>query len=121
MDKAQKGEHSKFEYIRCFRHYFAVLRMQSALKKVIKTFEEGVVKGSKLYASQVLIDKQDFNLLLSITKFDFVAEYYLKEYEILEDMKNEYKAFLEDNNWFKSFLGYYREDFQCWDYRTRRK
>lgn len=119
--RAEEGKHSDFEYIRSLSEYWVVIKMQRALQKVKTSFKDAYNKAINLYSQQVKETKTDMNLLLSIVKFEFVYNFYAEEYNILEDMKDEYRSFLSDSNWLKSILGHYREDFECWDYRKRIK
>ena len=122
--RAEEGTHSDFEYIRSLSEYWVVIKMQKALQKVKNSFKDAYNKAVNLYSQQIKKTKKtktDMNLLLSIVKFEFVYNFYAEEYNILEDMKDEYRSFLNDGNWLKSILGYYREGFECWDYRKRIK
>jgi len=119
---AAKGEHNKFEFIRCMEHRKTVKIYVKGMRKLVKGLKQIYQSLLKQYKeSQLKIDLHDLlELQEIILSYKTVIEFYQTELDVAVDMLKEFRTYLwSNNNLFKIGLFHgYREDNELVDFRT---
>ena len=117
VKKALIGEHSKFEFIRSYEMLKVARLYRKSVSKVIKIFKD-LHKGLlKSYATAVGEDKQKLEELMSAIQFNHCKDYYVAELNIVKNMIQEYRVYVESGHILYTIFGGVRPDDECVDYR----
>ena len=112
---AMKGEHRKFEFIRCWEHRKIVRLYKKGLKIVIKRFKELKALNEKL----IKAGKGSFTSLVLCRQFNICVKFYKKELHTINDMLSEYREYICSGHLLDTFvLPRLRTEDELVDYRT---
>lgn len=117
LKRADSGEHSRFEYIRSIKAYFAARTARSAVKKLVANFARSEDKLFKEHCTCVMKGDLSAERLLASVEVGNAALFFQEEYEILDSMIQEYHAYLTAGHLFYSLNFGYREFKDLWDHR----
>ena len=116
-DRAFKGEHTSFEYIKNIIEYSAAKQIEEALFSILRSFEKSYDQILDQYCKDVRAGKTDITLLLLMNELVELRLFYNAEREIIHDMIDEYRAYLSQGHTLSAFLGGQREVWDLWDHR----
>ena len=120
IERAEAGEHTKFEYIRTWREYRTRKINRRALKLLVRGLNKSSKSLLKKYCKLVKTGSADVTMLLARNALLKAKEFYTKELEIVTDTIYEYEAYLmEDGNFLGSFVGETRPISELRDYREK--
>ena len=117
LKRADSGEHSRFEYIRSIKAYFAARTARNAVKKLVSNFARSEYKLFKEHCAYVAKGDLSADRLLASVTVGNAAGFFQEEYEILDSMIQEYHAYLAAGHLFYSLNFGYREFKDLWDHR----
>ena len=118
MQKALRGESSKFEFLRCWADRLAAKAYLKGVQKVVSIFRNLETTTYKTYLEQIASGSQDLGVILALKQFIACREFYLKEMEIAYDMLDEYKSYIWGGHMIDTLLNNYRTEEDLVDYRT---
>lgn len=117
VKKALIGEHSKFEFIRSYEMLRVARLYRKSVRKVIKIFKD-LHKGLlKSYATAVGEDKQKLEELMSAIQFNHCKDFYVAELNIVKNMIQEYRVYVESGHILFTLMGGVRPESDCVDFR----
>jgi archaellum biogenesis protein FlaJ (TadC family) len=116
--KADKGEYTKFEYIRSWKDYKQRKMNCAALDMLIDSLEHSIRSLLNRYCKAVEKGCADITTLLVREKLLTTKAFYERELGMIQDMLSEYEAYLLDSGFISQFLFYeIRPISECWDRR----
>ena len=118
VNKALKGEHTKFNFLRCWSDRTPVKQYIFGIKATLKMFSELVDKTTESYIDQIAKDEQDLGLILALKQFIQCKDYYEQELFLAEDILKEYWSYIFGGHVWDTLLGNIRKDEDMVDYRT---
>lgn len=116
-DRAAKGEHTSFEYIKNIAEYFAAKQIDNALSSILGSFKKSYGKILKQYCKEVRTNKADLSLLLIMNELTQLHKFYSAERDIIQDMIDEYRTYLDHGHLLSALFGEQREVWDLWDHR----
>ena len=112
---ALKGEHRKFEFIRCWQHHKIVRLYKKALKTIIKRFKDLKALNEKL----IRAGHGTISSLVLCSQFSICVKFYKKELHTINDMLSEYREYVCSGHLLDTFvLPRLRTEDELVDYRT---
>ena len=118
VNKALKGEHTKFNLLRCWSDRTQLKQYILGLKDVVKMFRNSVKKSAEVYVDQIAKDEQDLGLILALKQFTQCKDYYEQELFLAEDILKEYWYYIFGGHVLDTLIGSIRRDEDMVDYRT---
>ena len=109
ISKAQEGKAQPFRHILYWSEFRYYRRYQRSTKLIIKTLQLSAKNLFKEYCQDVIAGISDVTKLLAYEQLLAIAEFYEKDLETIQSMLSEYNDYLEDGNFWYSFLGGRRE------------
>jgi uncharacterized protein YeeX (DUF496 family) len=116
-DRAMKGEHTSFEYIKNIAEYFAAKQIDNALSSILSSFKKSYNRILKQYCKEVRTNKADLSLLLIMNELTQLHKFYSAERDIIQDMIDEYRTYLDQGHLLSALFGEQREVWDLWDHR----
>jgi hypothetical protein len=117
--RAEKGEYTRFEYIKSWKEYKQRKMNCRALAMLIDSLEHSTKSLFKNYCRAIEKGQADITTLLVRNKLLATKAFYDSELAMVADMISEYDAFLWDGNFLSQFLFYEtRPISECWDRRN---
>lgn len=116
-DRAAKGEHTSFEYIKNITEYFAAKQIDNALSSILSSFKKSYNRILKQYCKEVCTNKADLSLLLIMNELTQLHKFYSVERDIIQDMIDEYRTYLDQGHLLSALFGDQREVWDLWDHR----
>ena len=86
IQRAKKGDHSNFEFIRSLEEYAAAKMIKKALKKVVKSFDTPKNNLYRAHVKSVQEGEDELNVILAFSELVQVVNFYNDEIEIVSDM-----------------------------------
>lgn len=125
IDYAEQNKPISFSYIRSRSEYSVIKSSRKATKLIIKALDSSKKQLFKKYCKDIVDGSSDINKLLACSKLKDIIEFYSKELTVLEDMLEEYDAYLSSCN-LVMLLDYLlfndrRPYSELWDRRERKK
>lgn len=117
VNKALKGEHTKFNFLRCWSDRAPVKQYILGVKVTAKMFSDLVDKTTESYIDQIAKDEQDLGLILALKQFTQCKDYYEQELFLAEDILKEYWSYILGGHVWDTLLGNIRKDEDMVDYR----
>ena len=118
VDRAKKGNHSKFEFIRSWAEHTKTCQYIKACSIMSRQFEKVQRKLMKDYRRSIMQMQSNLTLLLTALNCETISSFYHDEAVIAKDMRREYWSYVWGGHFLDSMLGVYREDDDLVDYRT---
>ena len=112
INKAQEGVIRPFSTIKFWSEFKYYQGLAKATKVVIKTLEVSAEKLFKEYCKDVIAGISDITKLLAYLQILDIADYYIADLEIIQQMVKDYDDYLGDCNFLNfvyAFLGAERE------------
>lgn len=116
-DRAFKGEHTSFEYIKNMIEYSAARQIEDALSSILRSFEKSYDQVLDRYCKDVRTGNADITMLLLMNELVELRHFYSAERDIIRDMIDEYRTYLSQGHTLSAFLGGQREVWDLWDHR----
>lgn len=120
VERALNGKQSNFEFIRSWAERYSVKEYQFGVAAVIRVFQELCNATYRSYVTQIKTGTQDIQILLVLKQFRQCLGFYLKEYQIVKDMLEEYSEYLWCWHFLDPLLGTYRREEDLWDHRGKK-
>lgn len=118
IERANAGKHMPFEYIRNWTDYRRRKVSRHALKLLIESLTYNTNSMLDQHCKAVINGCSDISQLLVRNVLLQTIKFYENELAMIEDMINEYEAYLMDGNMLDSWLfNEYRPLSECWDRR----
>lgn len=117
LERAQKNEHGKWEFIRSLEELNAVFTFRRAIRKIVTGFKRSTLQLLKTYKKEVRTHSPNLDVLLAAEEMANAFEFYKKEIEIAEDMIDEYKAYTCSGHILDVALNTYRPTEDLYDFR----
>lgn len=117
VNKALKGEHTKFNFLRCWSDRTPVKQYIFGITATLKMFSDLVDKTTESYIDQIAKDEQDLGLILALKQFTQCKDYYEQELFLAEDILNEYWSYIFGGHIWDTLVGNIRKDEDMVDYR----
>lgn len=119
VERAIKGEHSEFEFIRSWQERTAVKTYLFGTSAVIRVFKNLCKATYKTYLSQIATRTQDIQTILALKQFKQCLAFYEREFEIARDMIKEYWEYIWNWHVIDTLVGNYRAEEDLWDHRGK--
>jgi len=116
--KAIDNKHTERFFIGSLAELFDLNRYIKSCKLMLKLFTDIYKNASKSYINQIILDKQDLQLLLTIKQFKQCLDYYKKELSIVRDIRDEYKAYVFSGHICDTILSIPRAEEDMIDFRV---
>jgi hypothetical protein len=121
-ENALSGDHTKKEFIQNTSEWWLMQDARSGLLKVIALYDSIVGSLYKEYCKQVLQGTADFEMLVALRQFKACVDFYQEEFNQLEDMAKEYRAYLNSGHLIDQWLLFKTRDVgELWDHRGETK
>lgn len=104
VEAAIKNKTTPFEYIKNIDELAVAKECKRSINKVITMFTKMQKAMYKTYCKKVKKGEFDFNLLVAHKKYEFCQNFYKKEIAILEDMMDEYQAYLNSGHYIDQYV-----------------
>lgn len=119
IKRAEAGKHIKFEYLRSWQEYKTNRICRQATKLLISSLQHSADSMFKQYCRNISSGTADVTLLLTRVALMRMVAFYRLELSTIEDMLDEYEAYLFDGKFLEQFLFYeIRPISECWDRRN---
>jgi hypothetical protein len=121
VKKAESGEHTRFTWICSWSEYRSHQTSKRALKMLVNSLEYSTASLFNEYCKAIPNGTADITNLLVRNVLLQTTEFYKLELAMIEDMLDEYEAYLFEsfNNLLGQFLFYEIRPFsECWDRRN---
>ena len=105
LHKAQDGKAQPFRMILYWSEFSYYRKLKSSTKLIIKTLKTSATRLFKNYCKDVIAGISDLDTILAYTQLLDIISFYELELETLQSMLTEYTEYLEDGNFWYSFLG----------------
>ena len=117
IQRAKKGEHSEFEFIRSIEEYFAARTIKKTLRKVIKSFTTPRNNLYSAYIESIKAGTNNLNVILAFSELEQVIKFYEDEIWIISDMIDEYRVYVHSGHIIDTIIGNYRKEEDLVDFR----
>jgi hypothetical protein len=118
VKRAESGEHTKFTWICSWSEYKSRQMNKRALKMLVSSLEYSTASLFKEHCKAIQNGTADITNLLVRNVLLQTAAFYRLELAMIEDMLDEYIAYLMDGNFLGQFLFYETRPWaECWDRR----
>jgi hypothetical protein len=119
VKRAESGEHTEFKYICSWLEYRSRQTNKRALKMLVNSLEYSAASLFKEYCKAIPNGTADITKLLVRNVLLQTADFYNLELAMINDMLDEYIAYLMDGNFLEQFLFYETRPLaECWDRRS---
>ena len=117
IQRAKKGDHSNFEFIRSLEEYAAAKMIKKALKKVVKSFDTPKNNLYRAHVKSVQEGEDELNVILAFSELVQVVNFYSDEIGIVSDMIDEYVSYVHSGHIWDTLVGNYRKEEDLVDHR----
>ena len=116
--RAESAKHMKFHFLRHWTEYTDTKKVRRAHKLLVESIRKSADRLFKQYCKSIITGDSDVINLVAYTTTKNVLSFYEEELLILDNMLEEYEAYLFSGNFIGSWLFFdYRPEDRLWDHR----
>lgn len=117
VERALKGEHNKWEFIRDVGEFQAAVIINRSTNKLVKGFIKSTRALYKEYNKAIKNDKTNVDLTLALYELSQTVAFYKEEIKIVDDMIAEFRAYAFSGHLIDLAMGYTRPEEDLYDHR----
>lgn len=119
LDRVQNNQYSEFSLLTSLQAFKGAKLYRGVIKKVKEGFKAEATRCFNKYLQDAANNKADFRDLLKFRDLRHCYNFYQKEYNIIDDMIDEFRCYLRSNeNFIRLRLGKVRTEEEMVDFRT---
>jgi hypothetical protein len=117
LDYAEAGEHLALSFIKSRPEYISLRKGRKVVKAIIRSLTTSANKLFRDYCKEVSAGKTQLNKLLMFNTLECAIIFYKQELQTLDDMLDEYEAYLMSGNFLDFIFNDQRSENKLWDHR----
>lgn len=117
LDRADKGKHLDFKFIKTWREYWTVRSSLRSVEIVVKNLTKSYNSTFKKYCKAIPAGEAQFIKLIACSTLRSAITFYEEEYNILFDMLEEFETYAARGKFLDPLLFGQRPDQDLWDHR----
>ena len=117
VNTMRQGQHQKFQFLTSWYEYVGARKYRKSYKLLLASIRQGANKLLKKYCRSITVGETSVSNMFAYRIMLDLLEFYSIELRILEDMIEEYEAYLANGNWLDFVLGTQRSWDKLYDHR----